>query len=31
MSRKDLDIAATPSVTTAQEHYGSAAQWARTR
>lgn len=29
MGSKYLDIAATPSVRAAQEHYGSAAQWAR--
>ncbi len=28
MGSKYLDIAATPSVRAAQEHYGSAAQWA---
>ncbi|MEZ0213189.1 MAG: pyridoxamine 5'-phosphate oxidase family protein [Xanthobacteraceae bacterium] len=30
MTYKYLDIATTPSVAAAQEHYGSAAQWART-
>lgn len=31
MHEKYLEIALTPSVTAAQEHYGSAAQWARAR
>lgn len=31
MHEKYLEIASTPSVTAAQEHYGSAAQWARAR
>jgi predicted pyridoxine 5'-phosphate oxidase superfamily flavin-nucleotide-binding protein len=31
MSSRYLDIATTPTVAAAQEHYGSAAHWARTR
>ncbi len=31
MSARYLDIATTPSVAAAQEHYGSAAQWGRAR